>query len=408
MAWVEDRWTVTVKNPDGSKTDKPSDRRGTGKRWRVRYETPDGRERARSFARKPDAERFRTTVEADLLRGTYLDPDAGKITLRKYAEQWLDAQHFDDASRESTSYRLSHIVRGLGDRRLDQLAASPSLVQSWLRGLKLAASTKRQCLTTLSSICAAAVDDGRMRRNPCRAQSVRAPELPRRKLMPLEESEIAALREAMPGRYRAMIDAGEACGLRQGEILGLAKEDIDFLRRTVRVERQVKIVAGAMVFALPKRGKTRAVPLADRAALAFAEHIASCPPVPVVLPWHEPGSRQHGKPVESWLLFTTPLVRKPMFRQRFNTNTWKPALKAAGIPVTRENGMHVLRHSFASALLSRGVDIRRLAAYLGHDDPGFTLRVYCHLMKDGDDQARQAIDASGPVPSPDQSGAEAQ
>lgn len=407
MAWVEDRWTVTVKNPDGSKTDVQSSRYGMGRRWRVRYQEPDGSERAKSFARKPDAERFRTTVEADLLRGTYLDPDAGKITLRKYAEQWLEGQHFDDATRESTSYRLSHVLRGLGDKRLDQLAASPSLVQSWLRSLKLAASTKRACLTTLSGICAAAVDDGRMRRNPCRAQSVRAPELPRRDVTPLEEADITALREAMPGRYRAMIDAGEACGLRQGEILGLAKEDINFLRRTVSVRRQVKIVAGAMVFALPKGGKTRTVPLAERTALAFSEHIAAYPPVPVFLPWHEPGSQRHGKPAEAWLMFTTPLVRKPMFRQRFNTNTWKPALEAAGIPVTRENGMHVLRHSFASALLSRGVDILKLAKYLGHEEAGFTLRVYCHLMKDGDDQARQAIDAAGPVPSADRSDARA-
>jgi hypothetical protein len=37
--------------------------------------------------------------------------------------------------------------------------------------------------------------------------------------------------------------------------------------------------------------------------------------------------------------------------------------------------MHALRHYFASALLANGVDIRALAAYLGHHDPGFTLRV---------------------------------
>jgi hypothetical protein len=39
------------------------------------------------------------------------------------------------------------------------------------------------------------------------------------------------------------------------------------------------------------------------------------------------------------------------------------------------------------------VDIRALASYLGHHDPGFTLRVYCHLMPSSDDRMRQAVDA---------------
>jgi hypothetical protein len=39
------------------------------------------------------------------------------------------------------------------------------------------------------------------------------------------------------------------------------------------------------------------------------------------------------------------------------------------------------------------VDIRALAAYLGHHDPGFTLRTYVHLMPSADDRMRQAVDA---------------
>jgi integrase len=55
--------------------------------------------------------------------------------------------------------------------------------------------------------------------------------------------------------------------------------------------------------------------------------------------------------------------------------------------------MHALRHYFASASLYNGVDIRALAAYLGHSDPGFTLRIYTHIMPDADDRMRQAVDA---------------
>jgi integrase len=73
------------------------------------------------------------------------------------------------------------------------------------------------------------------------------------------------------------------------------------------------------------------------------------------------------------------------------------------MPAIRENGFHALRHYFASVLLFDGVDIRALAAYLGHSDPGFTLRVYTHLMPDAADRMRAAVDrvlsgaADGPV-----------
>ena len=47
----------------------------------------------------------------------------------------------------------------------------------------------------------------------------------------------------------------------------------------------------------------------------------------------------------------------------------------------------------ASACLHNGVDIRALASFLGHHDPGFTLRTYVHLMPSADDRMRQAVDA---------------
>src|ERR1039458_8978629 len=134
MAWTEDRWSITIPGDNGTSTQQHSARHGTGLRWRVRYQTPDGRERSRSFARKPDADRFRAGIEADLLRGTYMDPDAGKITLAKYGRQWLAAQTFDDVSREATAFRLSHILAGLGDKRLDQLPPSPPALPSLGQG----------------------------------------------------------------------------------------------------------------------------------------------------------------------------------------------------------------------------------------------------------------------------------
>jgi site-specific recombinase XerD len=64
------------------------------------------------------------------------------------------------------------------------------------------------------------------------------------------------------------------------------------------------------------------------------------------------------------------------------------------VPNGRDSGFHQLRHHFASSLLAGGVDIRALTSYLGHHDPGFTLRIYVHLMPGTADRMRQAVDAA--------------
>jgi integrase len=80
-------------------------------------------------------------------------------------------------------------------------------------------------------------------------------------------------------------------------------------------------------------------------------------------------------------------------RRHYNVNIWKRALKEAGVEPTRANGMHALRHNYASSI-EDGVTVRALADYLGHVDPGFTLRVYAHLMPQSEDRTRRAVDAA--------------
>ncbi|MEV5741980.1 tyrosine-type recombinase/integrase [Microbispora rosea] len=59
---------------------------------------------------------------------------------------------------------------------------------------------------------------------------------------------------------------------------------------------------------------------------------------------------------------------------------------------SRREGLHQLRHYYASVMLAGGVSVKELAEYLGHADPGFTLRVYAHMMPGSHDRARKAID----------------
>jgi integrase len=59
----------------------------------------------------------------------------------------------------------------------------------------------------------------------------------------------------------------------------------------------------------------------------------------------------------------------------------------------RSDGFHALRHFYASVLLDAGESVKALSEYLGHADPGFTLRTYTHLMPSSAERTRRAVDS---------------
>ncbi|MEU9509156.1 site-specific integrase [Micromonospora sp. NPDC048170] len=139
----------------------------------------------------------------------------------------------------------------------------------------------------------------------------------------------------------------------------------------------------------PKGGKTREVPLPASVARRLNEHAKQYAPVEVTLPW----GTLTGDPTTVTLYLTT-ADGLPLSRSKFNPGVWKPAIRATAIPDDRRNGMHVLRHTYASVLLDAGESIKALSTYLGHADPGFTLRTYTHLLPTSEDRTRRAIDAA--------------
>lgn len=391
MGHVEDRWTKTVAGPDGKPAKERTARYGTGLRWRARYLDPDGVERNRSFATRTVAEKFLTEAEHSKIAGTYRDPDAGNVTVRKYAAGWVQAYPADSTRGEQIRRQLElHILPKLGGRTVGELERRPSLVQQFLTGLPMGPGGASQIAITLTAVLNAAVDDGLINRNPCKAQSVKLPRQPKTKIVPWTMAQVEEIREGLPGEWRAIADCGSGLGLRMGEIFGFGSDEIDFLRQNVNVRRQIKRVNGRMWFALPKGGKEREVPLDDDVSLRLASHIEHYGSARVTLPWNEPGNpRTHGKPHTAVLMFSK--AGRAVNPSTFYTMAWRPARNAVGI---EDGGLHELRHLFASVLLAGGVDVRALSEYLGHHDPTVTLRIYAHLMPSARGRALRAIKAA--------------
>ena len=377
MAWVERRERLGA----------------SGKRhitYRVRWREPDGRARAKTFARKVDAHRFAAEISADIVRGHYFDPDAGKISFQEYATKWLAAQTFDEGTHEAVELRLRlHAYPALGPKLLSEV--KPSTIQTWLRGLSELAATYRKVLyANVSTVFTAAVDDNLIQKNPCKAPSVRRPKSEPRKMTPWSSEHVAAVRDALPDKLSLVAQLGAGLGLRQGEIFGLSPDDIDLEKDEVEIVRQVKVRGGnKQLFGLPKGRKTRRVPLPDTVLEAINAHMTRFPPREVTLPW----DRLDG-PRRTFSLLLTTRERGALNRNYFNTKIWRPALIDTGIEAKRENGCHALRHFYASTLLDAGESIKALSEHLGHSDPGFTLRTYTHLLPTSNERTRKAIDSA--------------
>ncbi len=99
------------------------------RRYRVRYRDPGGNTRERWFRRKLDAGRFAATTEADLVRGQWIDPQAGRVTLAEYlADWWSGRSHIRESSRVTQDSLVRNHPRLLGP--VDPHAGCSSLL--WL------------------------------------------------------------------------------------------------------------------------------------------------------------------------------------------------------------------------------------------------------------------------------------
>ncbi len=334
--------------------------------WRARYRDENGKEHARHFKLKRDAQRWLDEQTAAIVTGQYADPVAGKITWTRWVELWRDRQTWADGTRDAATTACKSVP--WGDRALKSIR--PSDVQSWVRaeqrrGLK--PSTIKTRLNYVSMAFRAAAADKRIATNP--AEGVSAPRQ-RRAAAAMQLLTPEQVRAALDvaGIFRPFVAVCAFAGLRLGEAAGLRVRDVDFLRRTIRVEQQVQgsTIKEAKIVP-PKYGQERTIPVPDELITILAAHLA-----------------EHGGSGDD-LLFRNQLGR--MWNRNSAGEEWRRIREAAGLgDVT----LHDCRHSYASSLIASGCDVVTVQHALGHAQPSITLNTYAHLWPSAEDKTRAA------------------
>lgn len=378
---VDDLWYK--KDPKTGKK-VPSKRYGRGKRWRVRYFDDNGKLCQPLFDKLTDARNHDVNVCADVSRGSYIDPEGGKISLAEYSATWRQAQLHRDSTAElvERSFRL-HINPTIGHLSISRVRSIH--IQSLVKHLDLAPSSARVVYSHLVAMFGAAVRDRLISSSPCVGISL--PELDTAEHLILTPRQVHGLAEALLPWFRAAVYVGAGCGLRPSEMLGLELEHIDFLRREIKVVQQLRTATGVGPVLAPPKTKTsrRTVELPKITANALARHLEKYPAVPVEIPDRtdprKPTTR-HAR-----LLFTA--CGEPVSRSVW-AKAWAPAARAAKLPPG--TGFHALRHYFATLLISAGASVKTVQVALGHSTPTTTLNSYVGLWPDQIDRTRTLVD----------------
>jgi integrase len=343
--------------------------------WRARLHAPDGgRVSLGSYRTKSEAERALAAAVGEQVKGSWVNPTAGRILFRVYATDWV-AQRAALRPRTRELYESQlrvHLLPAFGEMHLGQIL--PMHVRRWYSSMERNARpgpvTRAKVYRLLRSILKTAVEDNLIVRNPCAINGAGIEKSAERPVATVEQvDELAA---AIDRRYRALVYLATYATLRYGELFALRRRHIDLEQRTVTVvEQVVRLADGTIVFGPPKtHAGRRVVSLPMSLVPEIQRHLDDYVP-------DDPDA----------FVFRGPKGALP---EGSNWNRmWRKLTSSVGV-----EGLHFhdLRHTGNTLSASTGASTKELMARMGHASSRAAL-IYQHASRERDEAIAAGLDA---------------
>ena len=317
-------------------------------------------------------------VVAQKLKAALAAIDAGtyKAPCKMTVAQWLDiwVAEYLNSVKPLTKHNYNkqvqkHLKPALGAAKLEAL--DTHTIQRFYNSLiasGLSPKTVKNIHGILHCALQQAIACDYIYRNP--ADACKLPKVTKPEIKPLEPEEIARLlKEAEQDDYCNLFIVAMFTGMRQGELLGLAWECVDFQTGIITVKQQLQCKDGNYFLETPKSGKNRTILPAPIVMDALRNQLQR----------QQKEQEQAGKMWDNQfnLVFTDALGKYLV--RRTVVKHFKKISQRAGI--SDDARFHDLRHSFAVSSLYAGDDIKTVQANLGHATAQFTLDVYGHVTQ---------------------------
>jgi integrase len=328
----------------------------------------DGKKKRKTNKRQEVVREWLLDTRKSIQTGVYIKDD--KITLADFLDRYIEdvAIHtLKPKTIESYQYLIeSHIKPEIGNLKLIQIR--PDHLQT-LYSRKLEAGLSKRTVQYIHAVIRRslnfAVKWGLIVRNP--TDAVSAPRPPRIPPETLTVAEINTFLVVVRNhQYFPIYCIAIGCGLREGEILGLRKQDVDLENEVLQVRQTVVSVHGKLSFGEPKSE-------ASRRPVAMPDFVVDA-------------LREHFKKAED-LLFATrsgkPISPRNILRH------FHASLAKAGLPRVK---FHSLRHTFVSLLLAKNVPPKDVQVIAGHSTFGITVDLYGHIMAGAHKEAAKKLE----------------
>ncbi|BDZ43425.1 hypothetical protein GCM10025865_27240 [Paraoerskovia sediminicola] len=345
--------------------------------FRARYTGPDVARHSMTFTTKKDAEAWLIAEEALIARGLWTAPrsrtTARALTVQEYADANLSDRTLSPRTREEYDSYIRRFVSCQPLGRMALKSVTSTEVRVWLGNVRSATgpTMAARVYGFVGSVFNAAYRDGLIDRTPFTVRGASNAPRQREKVI-ATPSEVVALVEHVPERFRALVLVTAWGGLRSGEARALARRDVDLKAGTVTVRRQVQQVRGeGQVLREPKTSAAiRTLHLPEVAVAALADHLT-----------------KFSQPGRDGLVFPSS-VGTPI-SQTALTETWDRARCAIGRPELR---FHDLRATAATRAAQFGATGAELMARFGWSTAAVAMR-YVTAMQDRDAGIARSMDA---------------
>jgi integrase len=321
---------------------------------------------------------------AEQQSGAAVDPSKVRVTefLDRFDRDWA-VTHVSPHSRERYQFALNHVRRHLGDKPLQKVRpADLAAFYATLARTALAPRTIKLVHSVLHRALGQAKTWGIIRDNP--AEVVKPAKAPDRETPMLQPERAATLLERLRGQPLYLIASlALGAGMRRNEMLGLRWGDVDLDTGRLTIEQALEQTAAYGIRAKGPKTKhgRRTISLPAHLVTELRQH------------WREQQEQRLGmglgKAPETAPVFATSDGRH--LSPNAITKAWPVAVAAIGMPAVT---LHSLRHTHASMLIAKGVDILTISRRLGHSSPTITLGVYGHLIHGTDDRAAAIMEAA--------------
>ena len=312
-------------------------------------------------------------ITAALDAGTYKDPC--KMTVGQWLDIW--AAEYLGGVKPATALLYEQQARlylkpALGAVKLEALAA-PTIQRLYNTLSKerdgkrtLSPKSVKNIHGILHKALQQAVAVGYLRFNP--ADNCTLPRIERKEIQPLDDQQISAFLKVTEGhRHEILYKVALFTGMREGELLGLTWDAVDFSNGTLLINKQLQKIPGARAaFRLvdTKNSKGRTTTAAPSILVALKRHRAR------QAEWRLKAGELWG---DSNFVFTDELGHHLSPHTVYHN--YKRIVASIGLP---DAHFHDLRHSYAVAALKEGDDVKTVQQNLGHHSAAFTLDTYAH------------------------------